>query len=170
MVAGEWSDFQLYANCKVHKAHCALCPATAAVVASRPEFNTSICGAHFFSRMLPGTHLGAHCGPSNLRLRVHLGLVVPPGTRLRVGHEEREWVEGECLVFDDSFEHEVWHDGDSERIVLICDMWHPQLSLERDVLPTLLPDERATLHAAATGAHLPLGEQRVYSTGTTVAR
>jgi hypothetical protein len=34
---------------------------------------------------------------------------------------------GRCLVFDDSFEHEVGHDGATERVVLILDMAHPDL-------------------------------------------
>lgn len=38
-------------------------------------------------RLVAGTHLSAHCGPSNFRLRCHLGLVVPPGVRIRVGDE-----------------------------------------------------------------------------------
>ena len=37
--------------------------------------------------------------------------------RLRVGSETREQVEGKCYAFDDSFEHEAWHDGSSTRIV-----------------------------------------------------
>lgn len=40
----------------------------------------------------------------------------------------RSWVEGDWLIFDDSFEHEVWHNGTSTRLVLIVDVWHPQLS------------------------------------------
>ena len=36
--------------------------------------------------------------------------------------------EGECMVFDDSFEHEAWHKGDVTRIVLVFDVWHPDLS------------------------------------------
>lgn len=40
----------------------------------------------------------------------------------------REWKEGKVLMFDDSFEHEVWHEGDSLRLVLIVDFWHPDLS------------------------------------------
>lgn len=36
--------------------------------------------------------------------------------------------EGRCLVFDDSFEHEAWNDDPSAtRIVLILDVWHPDL-------------------------------------------
>ena len=63
----------------------------------------------------------------------------------------RTWKEGECLVFDDSFEHEVWHDGKGDRIVLICDMWHPELDLERDIIPTLTEDEKAAVAAARSG-------------------
>lgn len=40
----------------------------------------------------------------------------------------RTWREGELFIFDDSFEHEVWHNGSQSRLVLILDMWHPQLS------------------------------------------
>jgi aspartate beta-hydroxylase len=87
----------------------ARCPATAAAIAAQPAFNTMIYGSHFFSRLEPHTHLAAHCGPSNLRLRVHLGLLVPEGCRIRVGDETRAWSEGECMVFDDSIEHEVRH-------------------------------------------------------------
>jgi hypothetical protein len=25
--------------------------------------------------------------------------------------EQRQWKQGEVIVFDDSFEHEVWHNG-----------------------------------------------------------
>ena len=61
--------------------------------------------------------LSAHCGPTNARIRVHLGLLCPPGARLRVGGETRAWREGEVLVFDDSFDHDVVHDGTERRIV-----------------------------------------------------
>ena len=131
--AGGWSDVQFYAGCKRDQQHCSLCPKTAAIIAAQPRINSVIFGSHFFSRLVPGmrsthpsclllllllltpvffvacggTHLSAHCGPSNFRLRCHLGLICPPNVRIRVGNEVREWKEGECLIFDDSFEHEV---------------------------------------------------------------
>ena len=165
---GSWSDFQLYAHCRRNEAHCARCPRTAAVLAAQPSLNTMAFGAHFFSRLTGGTHLAAHCGPSNLRLRVHLGLIVPPGTRIRCGDQTREWKEGECLVFDDSFEHEVWHEGAADRIVLIADMYHPDVDLEAMVLPLLGPEQRADLAAAQRGEHTAL-TARGYSTGEVVA-
>mmetsp|Transcript_11273 Transcript_11273/g.28837 ORF Transcript_11273/g.28837 Transcript_11273/m.28837 type:complete len:156 (+) Transcript_11273:1040-1507(+) len=151
------------------RAHCARCPRTAAVIAGQPRLNSVIHGSHFFSRLVPGTHLSKHCGPSNFRLRCHLALVVPPGVRIRVGNEEREWVAGRCLIFDDSFEHEVWHDGDEDRVVLICDLWHPEIVLEKHVLPQLNPKQHDGIEAAMRGQHLYL-QERTYSTGTTIVR
>ena len=167
--AGGWSDVQFYGGCRRDRAHCALCPQTAAVIAAQPRINSVIFGSHFFSRLTPGTHLSAHCGPSNFRLRCHLGLVVPEGVRIRVGDEVRAWKAGECLIFDDSFEHEVWHDGDDDRVVLICDMWHPEMDMARDIVPSLTPPERATLEAAQRGAHQPL-QERHYTVGGSVRR
>ncbi len=40
----------------------------------------------------------------------------------------RTWEEGKVIVFDDSFEHEVWNDSKQERIVLLLNFWHPDLS------------------------------------------
>jgi aspartyl/asparaginyl beta-hydroxylase (cupin superfamily) len=54
-----------------------------------------------------GTHLKPHCGPTNHRLRLHLGLVVPEGSQMISGGETHGWSEGKVLVLDDSFEHEV---------------------------------------------------------------
>lgn len=42
----------------------------------------------------------------------------------------RSWKDGEWLIFDDSFEHEVWNNGTSARLVLIVDVWHPDLTDE----------------------------------------
>ncbi|RYG07183.1 MAG: aspartyl/asparaginyl beta-hydroxylase domain-containing protein, partial [Burkholderiales bacterium] len=74
------------------------------------------------------SHLSAHCSVDNLRVRCHLALQVPPGCNIRVGTETRSWEEGKALVFEDSFEHEVWNRGQTRRAILIVDFWHPDLS------------------------------------------
>ena len=167
--SGAWKDFQFFASCRKDVAHCAACPATAAAIAACPGINSMIFGSSFFSALAPGTHLDAHCGPSNLRLRVHLGLEVPDGCRIRVGTETRAWEAGKCLIFDDSFEHEVWHEGDEERIVLICDLWHPDVNLEEMIHPLLDAEQVEDLEAAQRGEHQGLAE-RGYSTGERVKR
>lgn len=50
------------------------------------------------------------------------------GSRMRVGSETRQQEEGKAYVFDDSFEHEAWHDGEETRLILIVDFWHPDLT------------------------------------------
>lgn len=80
-----------------------------------------------FSLLAPGTAILPHCGPSNKRLRLHLTLRHADGAFLRVGTTARSWKAGRAMVFDDSWEHEVWHNGTDERLILIADFWHPAL-------------------------------------------
>ena len=51
----------------------------------------------------------------------------------RVGAPDAKRVEWGAapLVFDDSFEHDVIHEGADPRIVLVLDAWHPELPPER---------------------------------------
>ena len=78
-----------------------------------------------FSSLNPHAKIPRHTGPMNGILRGHLGMVVPQGCYIRVGPEERTWEEGKMLVFDDSFEHEVWNHSEFVRIVLFMNFWHP---------------------------------------------
>jgi tetratricopeptide (TPR) repeat protein len=82
----------------------------------------------YFSSLDPRTRVAEHQGPTNLRVRCHLGLEVPEGCGARVGGVTSGWQEGRCIVFDDSFRHEVWNDSDRRRLVLVLDLWHPDLS------------------------------------------
>ena len=45
-------------------------------------------------------------------------------------NEYLKWRNGELFIFDDSFDHEVWHynQQNQSRLVLIFDMWHPRLT------------------------------------------
>lgn len=109
----------------VHQA----CPQTAAVLRSLPGHCAAYpWGDMLFSAMSARSHLQPHCSIDNLRVRIHLGLSVPAQCAIRVGDDTRAWTEGRCLVFEDSFEHEVWNRSDQRRIVLIADLWHPDLT------------------------------------------
>jgi aspartyl/asparaginyl beta-hydroxylase (cupin superfamily) len=78
--------------------------------------------------MRPGAHIPPHFGAANNRLTVHLPLIVPAGCSIRVGDEIHTWREGELFAFDDSFEHEAWNTSDKDRVVLIFESHHPDLS------------------------------------------
>ena len=82
-----------------------------------------------FSTMAPGVHVRPHTGPTNAKLTVHYGLQVPDGAAIRVaGGSWRPFVERGLLVFDDSYEHEVWQNGTSDRTTLVLHVAHPDLA------------------------------------------
>ena len=82
----------------------------------------------FFSRLKPGTHIPPHFGIANNRITIHLPLIVPGECEIRVGDARHAWREGELFAFDDSFEHEAWNRAASDRVVLIFEAHHPDLS------------------------------------------
>ncbi len=82
------------------------------------------------SLLRAGAKIPPHTGMLNSRLICHLPLVVPPGCGFRVGSETIEWTEGKVIAFDDSVEHEAWNNSIYDRLVLIFDIWRPELSTE----------------------------------------
>ena len=88
----------------------------------------------------PRSRIPPHYGSVNGRLIVHLPLIVPPDCgALQAAGEARGWREGECLVFDDSFQHLAWNASDQVRVVMLLDIWNPQLSAaEREAFSALL--------------------------------
>ena len=92
-----------------------------------------------FSMLRPGAHIRPHHGLFNFRLICHLPLIVPPSCTLRVGNQQRQWRQGELMIFDDSMEHEAWNRSDEQRIILLFEIWRPEISeCEREALTVLL--------------------------------
>ncbi|MEO8176412.1 MAG: aspartyl/asparaginyl beta-hydroxylase domain-containing protein [Sphingomicrobium sp.] len=90
-----------------------------------------------FSKLTGRARIPPHTGMINARLICHLPLVVPAGCEFKVGGETRRWHEGELMIFDDTVVHEAANNGTSDRIVLILDIWRPELD----------PDERQAITA-----------------------
>jgi len=60
------------------------------------------------------------------------------GSVLRVGATRTRWVEGQPIVFDDSFEHDAaWLHPAAPRTVLIVDLWHPDLRTRQQRLDSI---------------------------------
>ncbi len=114
-----WDVFGLYHFGKKIQENCNKCPITTKIVEAIPGM--SMAG---YSILRPGTHIKPHVGYpgySNTVLRCHLGLIIPEGCKMRVASKMYTWEEGISLVFDDSIEHEVWHNGTTSRIILLID-------------------------------------------------
>jgi len=117
-------------------------PTTATVLTDiGPDlFTETPFGFCFFSKLAADSAIAAHTSPINFRLRIHLALDVPAAASddkdaaaaaaavgIRVGPVTQEWKSGEALVLDDSYEHEVWNKTKEERVVLLVDIWHPDV-------------------------------------------
>ena len=123
-----WTALYLWKEGKVVEENARRCPQTMAALEKVPVTRIGHrTPALLFSRLLPGAHIPPHHGMLNSRLICHLPLIVPPGGWLRVGNETREWREGELLIFDDSVEHEAKNPSGETRIILLFDVWKPEL-------------------------------------------
>lgn len=156
---GTWRIFPLIELGKRNDENCGKCPVTASII-ERHGAARSISSAAYFSILAPKTHVAAHRGPTNMRLRCHLGIDVPQACRLKVGDTVLNWRNGECLVFDDSYLHEVWNDSDKRRVVLVVDMWHPDLA----------PSEIQLLEGLQLYAYAHAGRMHRYWTKNVKAR
>src|ERR1051325_3723625 len=127
----DWSAFYLWKNGRIIEENGCQCPKTMTALAAAPfDFIPLRTPSILFSMLRPHTRIPPHNGFVNVRLICHLPLIVPEKCGFRVGNETREWVEGETLIFDDTIEHEAWNDSDRLRVILLFDIWRPELSEE----------------------------------------
>jgi beta-hydroxylase len=120
---GKWKSFFLHGYGYRLEENLRRCPKTAAAVADIPGLNSA-----FFSILAPGAHIPRHRGVTKALLTAHLGLVVPKARarcRMQVGDEIVTWREGEAIVFDDTFHHEVWNDTSELRAILLIQFRRP---------------------------------------------
>ncbi len=135
----DWSAYHLYQDSVAQPEHLTRCPKTLEILKAAPIPSIStVSPSVLFSKLTAGSHIPPHSGICNARLICHLPLIVPPGCWLRVGNQVREWRDGEMLIFDDTIEHEAKNPTSETRIVLLFDVWRPELSdEERKLIETV---------------------------------
>jgi ornithine lipid ester-linked acyl 2-hydroxylase len=119
----QWKTFVFMAYGLRSARNMARCPATTEALKHIPGIRTA-----FFSILEPGKRIPLHRGPYNGVLRLHLGLVVPQPREncwIEVNGERYRWREGEAVVFDDLYPHQVHNDTDGVRVVLFVDFERP---------------------------------------------
>ena len=167
---GEWRAFHLLNQGHWNADAVQLCPQTTHLVRQLgPNLmcNGCVFGNAFFSVVQEGTTIEPHCGPCNVRHRLHLTLLagilskedesysaphannetgIPTNNPLlHVANQTISWSDGQAFVFDDSLVHSVdysrrskTNDVSKVRVVLIVDLWHPDLnSEERELINDL---------------------------------
>ena len=125
----DWSSMYLWSEGGPVEGVTERCPRTMAALQKTPLARMSVrAPVIMFSLLKGGARIPPHHGSTNVRLICHLPLVVPPRCGFRVGNEVREWEPGKLLIFDDTIEHEAWNESNEDRIILIFDVWRPELS------------------------------------------
>ena len=135
----DWGAFYLWYNGEPVAENQARCPKTTAVMETLPlVFSGQRCPNVLFSRLKAGSKIPPHNGMINTRLICHLPLIVPADCGLRVGNDVRQCETGKVWLFDDTVEHEAWNNSNEDRIILIFEVWKPELSEEEKGLVTRL--------------------------------
>ena len=126
-----WSAYYLWKDGAIVPDHAARCPRTMKALAEAPL--TQVKGrspAVLFSLLRPGARIPPHTGYVNTCLICHLPLIVPESCGLRVGNDTRTPVEAKAWLFDDTMEHEAWNNSDRTRVILLFEIWRPELTEE----------------------------------------
>ncbi|XP_063077372.1 aspartate beta-hydroxylase domain-containing protein 1 [Engraulis encrasicolus] len=136
--------FPLYNAGVCNYGNCGVCPGSYRTLTQLRTFiNSNALGSASFWILPPGTHLAGTYGPTNTRLRCHLGLLTPPQCELVVGAEPQVWSEGHCLLLDDSFLHTISHNGSMMCAIFSVDLWHPNVAAaERQALDFIFAPEQ----------------------------
>lgn len=144
----DWTAIHLLQRGAAIAPNAALCPQTMAFLGQMEQPWIPGCGANaMFSMLAPQTAIPPHCGVANFRLVCHVPLIIPGRCWFRVGEQVRDWQPGQAWVFDDTIEHEAVNETDQLRVIMIFDIWHPDLS----------PAERAAIAVAVEASSLAVG-------------
>jgi aspartate beta-hydroxylase len=135
----DWRMFILKAYGAEFPRNMAQCPTLTALVTESPDvLSASI------SFLAPGKHIPLHRGPFRGILRFYLVLSMPlaadgrPAAVLKIAGTEHRLTDGECLLWDDTFPHEVTNDSDEVRTVLLLDVWRRGMPFDMRLLSHLL--------------------------------
>ena len=110
-------------------------PTVAALVAQAPEVVSAS-----FSYLAPGKHIPEHRGPFRAILRFHLMLSMPhderglPACVMNIDGVPYRLSDGESLLWDDTYRHEVWNRSNQVRIALLLDVWRRDMPTDMALL------------------------------------
>lgn len=140
--ANDGKDWRVYIL-KVYGAdidkHLTACPTLAQLVASTPDVLSAT-----LSFLAPRKHIPRHRGPFRGVLRYQLGLSVPldaqgrPAAVLSLNDHEHRIGNGDHLLWDDTYPHEVWNHSDEMRAALLLDVRRRHMSTDMRLLSSAL--------------------------------
>jgi aspartate beta-hydroxylase len=144
----DWRMFMMKAyGCEVPE-NLARSPTMARLLAECPEVLSAT-----YSYLAPGKHVPEHRGPFRGIMRFHVGLSMPRDAKGELG--AILWVDrvpyrlddGGCMLWDDTYPHEVLNATGDVRIALLLDVWRPRMPPDMVALSSVIV---GALRTAAT--------------------
>ena len=114
-------------------------PALARILDECPEVMSAA-----ISFLAPHKHIPRHRGPFRGIMRFHLGLRIPreaggrPATVMTIDDGEYRIGDGDGLLWDDTYPHEVFNNAGEARVALLLDVWRPHMPLDLEILSRLI--------------------------------
>jgi aspartyl/asparaginyl beta-hydroxylase (cupin superfamily) len=137
-----WRLFGLILNKKILP-NAQYCPNTIKIL---NKYSDKILNAGF-SLLEPGCLIGLHKDYNNKFYRLHIPLIIPKNNNkllnsfipiekstdklavLQVENDYKVWKDDEYFIFDDTCQHNAWNNTNENRIVLIIDLLHNNITL-----------------------------------------
>lgn len=135
----DWRMFIIKAYGAEVPTNMALCPVLTSIVDSLPDVLSAS-----FSFVASKKHIPPHRGPFRGILRFYLGLSMPlaedgrPASVLTVAGEQHRIGDGEALLWDDTYTHEVWNGSDQVRAALLLDVKRHGMPFDMELFSRML--------------------------------
>ncbi len=135
----DWRMYIMKAYGHVSHQNLLRCPTMRALLEDCPEVLSAT-----YSFLAPGKHVPEHRGPFRGILRFHLGLSMPRdgngnlGAVLWIDRKPYLLDNGECLLWDDTYPHELLNTTDQVRAVLLLDVWRPEMPADMVALSSVV--------------------------------
>ena len=129
------------------------CPALSRLLDECPEVLSAT-----YSYLAPGKHIPEHRGPFRGIMRFHVGLSMPRNAQGELG--AILWVDGvphkldngDCMLWDDTYPHEVLNATSDVRVALLLDVLRPGMPADMKVLSSLVISAIGTIARFKPGA------------------
>jgi len=133
-----WRMFVVKSYGHLIRANAEQTPVLAAFLAQHPDVTSAM-----ISYLDPGKHIPRHRGPFRGILRYHLCVFAPDGGTasgpwLEVDGQRIPYREGQGLLWDDTFPHEVLNPSDHPRIAILLDIRRPVTRIRHRLLYRLV--------------------------------
>ncbi len=139
-----WGSLHLYKKGEPNPRLIELFPDTLRALSEVPLVRTPKGPSEVLFSVLQGKQrIPPHFGVANTDMTVHLPIIVPDDSAIRVVDEVYAWQRGKVFAFDDAFRHESWNDSELPRVNLLFEAWHPDLTVDEQNAVTATFSARA---------------------------